>query len=61
MAPRGSAVVAAASLGWDPVVSQFAELLSRGGSEAPADVFSAFRGRPPSAQALLRHSGLVAA
>jgi oligopeptidase A len=36
-------------------------VLSRGGSEAPADVFSAFRGRPPSAQALLRHSGLVAA
>ena len=31
-------------------------VLSRGGSEAPADVF-AFRGRPPSAQALLRHSG----
>ena len=36
-------------------------VLSRGGSEAPADVFSAFRGRPPSAQALLRHSGLVTA
>merc|ERR1719422_2060498 len=29
---KGSAVVAAASLGWDPVVSQFAELLSRGGA-----------------------------
>ena len=36
-------------------------VLSLGGSRAPADVFSAFRGRPASSEALIRHSGLVAA
>ncbi|MEB3240882.1 MAG: M3 family metallopeptidase [Synechococcus sp.] len=38
-----------------------ATVLSLGGSEAPADVFERFRGRSPSADALLRHSGLIAA
>lgn len=36
-------------------------VLSLGGSRSPAEVFSAFRGRPPSPEALIRHSGLVAA
>ncbi|KAG1679836.1 hypothetical protein FOA52_012749 [Chlamydomonas sp. UWO 241] len=34
-------------------------VLSLGGSVAPADVFKAFRGREPSTEALLRHSGLT--
>ncbi len=33
-------------------------VLSLGGSAAPMQVFEAFRGRPPSPEALLRHSGL---
>ena len=33
-------------------------VLSLGGSQPPADVFSAFRGRPASTEALIRHSGL---
>ena len=36
-------------------------ILALGGSRAPMDVFAAFRGREPSPEALLRHSGLVAA
>jgi oligopeptidase A len=36
-------------------------VLSLGGSRSPAEVFEAFRGRAPSAEALIRHSGLVAA
>jgi len=36
-------------------------VLSLGGSRSPAEVFEAFRGRQPSTQALIRHSGLVAA
>lgn len=36
-----------------------ATVLSLGGSEAPQQIFEAFRGRAPSAQALLRHSGLL--
>ena len=36
-------------------------VLSLGGSRAPAEVFAAFRGRPASSEALIRHSGLVAA
>ena len=35
-------------------------VLSLGGGVAPAKVFEMFRGRPPAADALLRHSGLVA-
>lgn len=35
-------------------------VLALGGSVAPAEVFERFRGRPPSTEALLRHSGLVA-
>ena len=35
--------------------------LSLGGSRTPAEVFAAFRGRPASSEALIRHSGLVAA
>jgi oligopeptidase A len=34
-------------------------VLSLGGSRHPAEVFEAFRGRPPSAEALIRHSGLA--
>lgn len=33
-------------------------VLAMGGSEHPTEVFKAFRGREPSAEALLRHSGL---
>ena len=36
-------------------------VLSLGGSRSPAAVFEAFRGRPASSEALIRHSGLVAA
>jgi oligopeptidase A len=35
-------------------------VLSLGGSRSPAEIFEAFRGRPPSSEALIRHSGLVA-
>jgi oligopeptidase A len=34
-------------------------VLSLGGSRHPAELFEAFRGRPPSAEALIRHSGLA--
>ena len=34
-------------------------VLSLGGSRHPAEVFEAFRGRSPSAEALIRHSGLA--
>ncbi len=37
------------------------EILSRGGERAALDNFLAFRGRPPSPDALLRHSGMIAA
>ena len=41
---------------------RFAEtVLGLGGSRAPMDVFKDFRGREPSTEALLRHSGLVGA
>lgn len=36
-------------------------VLSLGGSVPPEQVFEAFRGRPPSPDALLRHSGLISA
>jgi len=36
-------------------------VLSLGGSRSPAEVFEAFRGRQPSSEALIRHSGLVVA
>jgi oligopeptidase A len=36
-------------------------VLSLGGSRSPEEVFEAFRGRSPSPEALIRHSGLVAA
>jgi oligopeptidase A len=36
-------------------------VLSLGGSQSPADVFEAFRGRQPSSDALIRHSGLAVA
>ncbi len=36
-------------------------VLALGGGVAPAKVFELFRGRPPRADALLRHSGLVPA
>jgi oligopeptidase A len=38
-----------------------ATVLSLGGSRSPAEVFESFRGRQPSTEALIRHSGLVAA
>lgn len=34
-------------------------ILERGGSEEPMALFEAFRGRKPSTEALLRHSGIV--
>jgi oligopeptidase A len=37
------------------------EILAVGGSRPAADSFAAFRGRPPSIDALLRHSGLAEA
>jgi len=36
-------------------------VLSLGGSRSPAEIFEAFRGRPPSTEALIRHSGLALA
>jgi oligopeptidase A len=36
-------------------------VLALGGSEHPMEVFKAFRGREPSTEPLLRHSGLMAA
>jgi oligopeptidase A len=36
-------------------------VLSLGGSRHPGEVFETFRGRAPSAEALIRHSGLAAA
>ena len=36
-------------------------VMGLGGSVPPAEVFVAFRGREPSTQALLRHSGLLTA
>ena len=33
-------------------------ILSKGGSEHPADIFKQFRGRAPTPDALLRHSGI---
>ena len=35
-------------------------VLAMGGAEAPMEVFKAFRGREPTVEALLRHSGLAA-
>jgi oligopeptidase A len=35
-------------------------VLSLGGSRSPAEIFEAFRGRPPSSEALIRQSGLAA-
>jgi len=37
------------------------EILSRGGSRSALENFTAFRGRAPSLEALLRHNGMVAA
>ena len=37
-----------------------AEVLSRGGSRSALENFTAFRGRPPSVDALLRHAGMAA-
>ncbi|MBD2857575.1 M3 family metallopeptidase [Spongiibacter sp. KMU-158] len=37
------------------------EILERGGSEAPAELFKRFRGREPANDALLRHSGITPA
>jgi len=34
-------------------------VLAMGGGEHPSAVFRAFRGRDPSPEALLRHSGLI--
>ena len=35
------------------------EILAVGGSRPAADSFRAFRGREPSVDALLRHSGMI--
>ena len=47
---------------FDPVVGKrfLEEILSRGGERPALDNFKAFRGREPSPDALLRHSGMVA-
>jgi len=37
---KGDKVIAAASLGWDPVVSQFAQLLNKGGSVSKKEITS---------------------
>jgi oligopeptidase A len=37
-----------------------AEILAVGGSRPALDSFKAFRGRPPSVDALLRHNGMIA-
>jgi len=34
-------------------------ILAQGGAQEPMDLFVAFRGREPSIDALLRHSGLT--
>ena len=36
-------------------------VLAMGGGKHPSDVFKAFRGREPRIDALLRHSGMIAA
>lgn len=36
-------------------------ILAKGGSESARDVYVQFRGREPTIDALLRHSGLLAA
>ncbi|WP_101674195.1 oligopeptidase A [Alloalcanivorax mobilis] len=36
-----------------------AKILARGGSEEPMELFKAFRGREPSVEPLLRHSGIA--
>lgn len=48
---------------FDPVVGKrfLDEILSRGGERPALDNFRAFRGRDPSPDALLRHSGMIAA
>ncbi|RKT58870.1 oligopeptidase A [Azonexus fungiphilus] len=48
---------------FDPVVGQrfLDEILSRGGERPALENFTAFRGRAPSPDALLRHSGMIAA
>ena len=48
---------------FDPVVGKrfLEEILARGGERPALDNFRAFRGREPSPDALLRHSGMVAA
>ncbi len=35
------------------------EILERGGSAEPAELFKRFRGREPANDALLRHSGIT--
>lgn len=46
---------------FNPKVGQdfLQNILEKGGSEEPIDLFKAFRGREPSIEALLTHSGLV--
>jgi oligopeptidase A len=48
---------------FDPVVGKrfLDEILSRGGERPALDNFRAFRGREPSPDALLQHSGMIAA
>lgn len=48
---------------FDPVVGRrfLEEILSRGGERPALENFKAFRGRAPSPDALLRHSGMIAA
>jgi len=48
---------------FDPVVGRrfLDEILSRGGERPALENFRAFRGREPSPDALLRHSGMALA
>ncbi|HEY7774858.1 MAG TPA: M3 family metallopeptidase, partial [Marinagarivorans sp.] len=47
---------------FDPSTGQrfLDEILSQGGSQSAAVLFKNFRGREPSVDALLRHSGIAA-
>jgi oligopeptidase A len=46
---------------FNPEVGQsfLTNILEKGGAQAPMDLFVAFRGRKPTVDALLRHSGIT--
>ncbi|MBB5214109.1 M3 family metallopeptidase [Parapusillimonas granuli] len=59
----GAAALGASSDTLDPATGRrfLKEILAVGGSRPAGESFAAFRGRPPSIDALLRHSGLASA